>query len=390
MKQRCFVAWQPVLTDHQAFTLQALSRCSGRPVISHVARFQDPIRQAQGWTDTQVQSIERRLLPAKQTPRQIWHLLSEHRHDTHLFGSPFEERRLMLILFIAAMLGLEVYLISEPYSQGTDGYLGDSGSWLTRVKSLLRPLAYRCYGLVLKHRIQGVFTISTLASAQYRRIGIPEAKLFPFGYFIPRTEPIAQAHAPTAGRPLKLVFVGALIRRKGLDLLLEAVARLTADGYAVSLDVYGPGGPGAYVFDNLHSRLRGPIAFGLAQPIIAGHDLLVLPSRHDGWGVVVNEALCVSVPVVCSDQVGARALVERFGAGAVFESGNAASLAALIKDLLLDNRRLATMRTAAGVAADAIQPEVAAQYLLAVVNAAPAGRTAIESPWYLRPGVVHE
>ena len=37
-----------------------------------------------------------------------------------------------------------------------------------------------------------------------------------------------------------------------------------------------------------------------------------------GWGVVVNEALCAQVPVLCSDRVGARAVVERFGAGSIY------------------------------------------------------------------------
>src|SRR5262249_21288206 len=34
-------------------------------------------------------------------------------------------------------------------------------------------------------------------------------------------------------------------------------------------------------------------------------DVFVLPSRHDGWGVVINQALAAGLPIVTSDAVGA-------------------------------------------------------------------------------------
>ena len=34
-------------------------------------------------------------------------------------------------------------------------------------------------------------------------------------------------------------------------------------------------------------------------------DIFVLPSRHDGWGVVVNQALAAGLPIIVSDTVGA-------------------------------------------------------------------------------------
>ena len=34
-------------------------------------------------------------------------------------------------------------------------------------------------------------------------------------------------------------------------------------------------------------------------------DVFVLPSRHDGWGVVVNQALAAGLPIITTDAVGA-------------------------------------------------------------------------------------
>ena len=66
--------------------------------------------------------------------------------------------------------------------------------------------------------------------------------------------------------------------------------------------------------------------------IFAAADIFVLPSRHDGWGVVVNEALGAGLPIIVSDRVGARDLVENGCNGFVTTAGDIDSLAsALLK-----------------------------------------------------------
>ncbi|MFM2347075.1 MAG: hypothetical protein RL654_1828 [Pseudomonadota bacterium] len=129
-------------------------------------------------------------------------------------------------------------------------------------------------------------------------------------------------------------------------------------------------------------RYLGKVPFGKAQDYLGGYDLLVLPSHYDGWGVVVNEALCAGVPVLCSDQVGARVLVETFGAGQVFARGDEQALADLLVTLANRPERLQAMKSACATAAEAIQPARAAAYMLEVLSAEPAARAAIPSPWY--------
>lgn len=47
-------------------------------------------------------------------------------------------------------------------------------------------------------------------------------------------------------------------------------------------------------------------------------DVLVLPSRYDGWGAVINEALQRGLYVICSNRCGAKALVVNDKIGKVF------------------------------------------------------------------------
>ncbi|MEN9369042.1 MAG: hypothetical protein RL489_3400 [Pseudomonadota bacterium] len=381
---RRIIAWQPVLTDHQAFTYQELSRQSGLPVQVQVARLEDETRRAQGWTDTRVTGVERQLIPARGFLRHGMRLLLENRDQIHVFGSAFENPRMMLLLWAATRLRLECYIISEPYSPVSFGYFGDRLAWRERLKTWLRPRLYRGYMLALRGGLKGIFTISRLAAQQYAAAGMPADRLFPFGYFVP-AEPVEQPQAAVSvasGQRLHLVFVGSLIARKGLSTLIGAVRRAIASGADLQLDVYGPGDPAGFDFDGERVRYAGRIPFGGTQQRLPGHDLLVLPSHYDGWGVVVNEALCAGVPVLCSDQVGARVLVETFGAGQVFARGDEQALADLLVTLANRPERLQAMKSACAAAAEAIQPARAAAYMLEVLSAEPAARAAIPSPWY--------
>ena len=64
-------------------------------------------------------------------------------------------------------------------------------------------------------------------------------------------------------------------------------------------------------------------------------DVFVLPSRYDGWGVVVNQALGAGLPIICSDMVGAaRDLVEQEVNGLIFPAGDSAALAERMRRFL--------------------------------------------------------
>jgi glycosyltransferase involved in cell wall biosynthesis len=380
------VAWHPVLTDHQAFTYQELARQSGLTVVVQVAKLEDEARRSQGWTDTRVKDVERQLIPRHGFLRYGIKYMLSNRQQVHIFGSAFESWRMMLILWCASLLRIEFYIVSEPYSQVVFGYLGDGSSVAGRLKVLLRPLLYKFYSQIICRGVSGLFAISRRAIEQYRDSGIPVEKIFPFGYFIPLErvdQNVGSAIRAQRQDSLRVVFVGSLIKIKGLPILLAGVRRAAESGASLRLDVYGPGDASQFDFSMDYVRYLGKIPFGQAQNYLSEYDLLVLPSHYDGWGVVVNEALCSGVPVLCSDQVGARVLVETFGAGQVFACGDEEALADLLVTLANRPEQLQTMKSACATAAEAIQPASAAAYMLEVLSAKPAARAAIPSPWYL-------
>jgi glycosyltransferase involved in cell wall biosynthesis len=169
---------------------------------------------------------------------------------------------------------------------------------------------------------------------------------------------------------LRLIYIGSFIERKGLDLLLNAT-RLAESKVPVSLDIYGPGAPDDFDLTGGSIRFAGRIPFGLAQQVMTQYDLLVVPSRFDGWGVVVNEAICAGLPIACSSRAGAHMLVDTYDVGFVFDPHAPVALAEKLVDFHQRNDAKSDLQHRLERAKREIQPAVAANVLWNVVSGEP-------------------
>ena len=113
--------------------------------------------------------------------------------------------------------------------------------------------------------------------------------------------------------------------------------------------------------------MRERIAYEGFQPpeelprFFAQADVFVLPSRYDGWGVVVNQALGAGLPILCSDQVGAgRDLVRDEVNGLHFPAGDASALRAAMARCMEDRQRLTAWGAASRKEAAEWTPEAGA------------------------------
>jgi glycosyltransferase involved in cell wall biosynthesis len=161
----------------------------------------------------------------------------------------------------------------------------------------------------------------------------------------------APAEEPT-GR--KLLFVGRLVPRKEVPVLIEALVRVRARGRDAELDLVGDG-PERERLEALAAStgLRGAMRFlgMLDEAGVAGAlhkaDLLVVPSSSEGLPAVIMEALASGLPVVASEIDGIPELVRDGETGLLVPPCNPERLAeAIIR--LLDDPALARRMGEAG------------------------------------------
>jgi glycosyltransferase involved in cell wall biosynthesis len=205
----------------------------------------------------------------------------------------------------------------------------------------------RRFGRALRQQLQrpiakgatAVAAIGSEAVDVYRRL-VPGIRVFNIPYFCDLSpfRAAAAARWTQNKHTVDVLFSGQLIERKGADLLIAAFAHISDQVPELHLQLLGTGPALDGLVGIIPSKLRDRIHFlGFQQPaampkIFAAVDIFVLPSRHDGWGVVVNEALGAGLPIIVSDRVGARDLVENGCNGFITNSGDPAGLAnALLK-----------------------------------------------------------
>jgi glycosyltransferase involved in cell wall biosynthesis len=323
------ICWYPALTDHQSFTIKELKiKLHGELdiyVFSHIHK----ARVKQHWVGSDAEKSEKKVISGFFGFKTILKAFNNDRNAIHVFGSPFENIKIIATLFLAICLKKEIYLISEPYSPIEPGYLDDRFGFLNKVKQRIRPFIYKFYGVFLCKNLAGVFAISKSAMLQYRKLGFANEKIYPFGYFVSEFHSEEKAiESPKNKSEYKVhaVFVGNLISIKGLDLLIEAVNRINISEKRLALSVYGSGDASKFKFDGDSVVYRGIIPFGKAQSVINKYDFLVLPSRYDGWGVVVNESVMAAVPVLVSHMVGAGTMLTKWNCGLVFDLNKAGDL----------------------------------------------------------------
>jgi len=156
--------------------------------------------------------------------------------------------------------------------------------------------------------------------------------------------------APSRNRaqgPLRLVFVGSFSLGKGFQYLLRAMARVGT--HRVRLEMVGATG------DVWCRRLLDRLKAGLDVVHAAGHplaayqrgELFVLPSLHDGFGLVVAEAMACGLPVITTDSCGASEWVDQGRSGWVLRAGDEDALTSALEEALQRRAELDDMGRAA-------------------------------------------
>jgi glycosyltransferase involved in cell wall biosynthesis len=362
-----YFIWHPSLDYHQYYTWLVFRSIAQKTVSFVLGGSETKIRKAQGWSKVDLDLLSPIFVPPENLWKDGMRLLRENSNAVHVFQSfrGGEGYNYFPLILYALRKGIKVVVMDEAYSTSPVGIFQDENIFLSHFKNWVRPRLRHFYAKSIsaasKSQKPCIAPLSLMAKRQFIKDGFDPETLVPFGYFVPKQQ-IVKNNTPSDS--LRLVYLGSLIHRKGIDILTKAVRELHEQGYKIELDMYGSGDPQKVGLPNIPIQHKGILPFDRVQAVIAEYDILVLPSRHDGWGVVVNEALLQGVPVILSSRVGAKCLVESTGAGLIFESENIGDFVEKMKMLFENPLILQELRENAGKVGKEILPEMAARYFL--------------------------
>ncbi len=159
-----------------------------------------------------------------------------------------------------------------------------------------------------------------------------------------------------AAGPLRVIFVGNLIPRKGLHTVLDALAQLPAEACRLTVVGSDRADPryAALIRDRIarlglagRVELIGPLPDDALNQLLAESHVLAVPSSYEGYGIVYAEALGYGLPVIASTAGAAHEIITDGREGYLVAPEDAAAVAAILRGLSSDRAQLAAMAQAA-------------------------------------------
>ena len=258
----------------------------------------------------------------------------------------------------------QMYGILAANLQGIPVLIRSDSSLKDRPRGGARLLAKKLFFAVLKRLVDGVLVTGTL-NRDYWAHYLPQTPLFLLPYAVDNAWfqwQIAAAGATraalqqelqiTPGRPV-ILFASKLQTRKHCDDLIAAYAALLPQlpaGQAPYLLIVGDGEERAALeqqvaalgladvrFCGFRNQSELPRFFDLAT-------VFVLPSRHEPWGLVVNEVMNAACPVIVTDDVGCQPdLITDGVEGCVYPVRDVPALTAALLRVLSDTKTAQVM-----------------------------------------------
>lgn len=219
-------------------------------------------------------------------------------------------------------------------------YWGEIPGFSTGV---LRAFARYLLTLPIRFSRYPIVAIGSAAEDRYRELFGCKRKYFNIPYLCDLRSFGYHALVPRLNN--RILFSGQFIHRKGITILIDAIRILHQMGYDFRLIMVGGTLQRLREVCNVDDLSKVLSVRGFVQPddlpaVFAEASIFCLPSLHDGWGIVLNEALGAGHAICASTSVhAAYDLIKSGENGVMFEAGSVPALVEALR-ILLDEPEL--------------------------------------------------
>jgi glycosyltransferase involved in cell wall biosynthesis len=234
----------------------------------------------------------------------------------------------------------------------------------------------RAVPLMLVRTADAIIATGRLAQQQFESRFGSKRPVFSLPYLV-RPEPFLRIERTDKRVPNAVCFLscGELIPRKGTDVLIKAFARAAHSFPHIFLNIVGDGPERTSLISRVPEEIRNRVTFSGLIPYsertkpFAWSDVFVHPARHDGWGVVIQEALSAGLPVIATRQTGAAYdLVEEGKNGFLVEADNEDELYKRIVWFSEHQEQIPDLGARARVRASTLTPEWGATEIVEIAR----------------------
>lgn len=296
-----YVFWQNILSIHQSAFIRNLAENNYVTVVVEKKFNEERIKQ--GWT---IPDFGKALLIISPEVESINSLLSD-KEIIHVFTGIKSFKLASQVFILATKQKAKVGVILEPFN------------WIG-IKGKLRFIKYLLLRLKFGKNIDFLLVIGNRGRWCYEKTGFHSAKIYDWGYFTESNKLISKESTTISlDRKPNIIFVGSIDNNKNI-LELVSVCKKNRDIFQNFL-IIGSGPLKQellFLIKDSNFSYLGNISNENVKEHILDSDLLILPSKYDGWGAVVNEALTMGTPVLVSENCGSSILIDGDYRGTVF------------------------------------------------------------------------
>ena len=214
--------------------------------------------------------------------------------------------------------------------------------WEALLRKVYTTVKYAWLCREYSKHVRAILPLGRQGVHVFQKLGFPKDRIYDFMY-CPSLTDISQERNIEVHSPIRFLYVGRFYyKTKGTDVLLDALPLLKGEW---NLDMVG--GYGANREDVLNRiqgyknvRFAGTWDSNSVVKNIQNYDVVLIPSKADGWNLLVNEAFYAGVGVIVSDQAVSHEVVEKHGGGAIFKS-QAPEQMAMAMQRVIDNPQIA-------------------------------------------------
>lgn len=214
-----------------------------------------------------------------------------------------------------------------------------------------------------------VLPLGKVGVQAFESFGWDKEKLFPFMYNPQILFPAPLFRLSTY--PIRFVYVGRFyFKTKGIDVLMKACELLTGSWTLDLVGGYGKDKDKVLDWIQSHEQVHF-LGNWQSEEVVSNlqkYDVVIVPSKCDGWNLLVNEAIAAGVGCISSDESVSHELIQTSGAGIVYHWNRSRLLAKHMQSVIDDPTTIQRWKENALNYRQCISPDTVGKYLISILD----------------------